>query len=100
MIRLPPISKLTDTLFPYTTLFRSKDSGVAKEISERLGSYTYAAQSKSRRVWEAFEGSVSVSDQRRPLMLPQELLLLSQDDVIVLRAGIPDRKRTRLNSSH
>src|SRR3546814_4970709 len=25
MIRLPPRSKLTDTLFPYTTLFRSSD---------------------------------------------------------------------------
>src|SRR3546814_4897596 len=27
MIRLPPRSTRTDTLFPYTTLFRSKDSG-------------------------------------------------------------------------
>src|SRR3546814_1473656 len=26
MIRLPPISTRTDTLFPYTTLFRSRDS--------------------------------------------------------------------------
>src|SRR3546814_577966 len=77
-------------------VFTPKDIGVAKEISERLGSYTYAAQSKSRRVWEAFEGSVSVSDQRRPLMLPQELLLLSQDDVIVLRAGIPPLRGKKL----
>src|SRR3546814_2373535 len=27
MIRRPPISKRTDTLFPYTTLFRSLDQG-------------------------------------------------------------------------
>lgn len=76
--------------------FTPKDNNVAKELSERLGNYTYAAHSKSRRVWEAFEGSVSTSDQRRPLMLPQELLLMSQDDVIVLRAGIPPLKGKKL----
>src|SRR3546814_17403394 len=30
MIRRPPISTRTDTLFPYTTLFRSKRNGEAK----------------------------------------------------------------------
>src|SRR3546814_20225295 len=29
MIRRPPISTRTDTLFPYTTLFRSRPAGVA-----------------------------------------------------------------------
>src|SRR3546814_19526666 len=29
MIRLPPSSTRTDTLFPYTTLFRSRDDGGA-----------------------------------------------------------------------
>src|SRR3546814_12959755 len=28
MIRRPPISTRTDTLFPYTTLFRSNDRGI------------------------------------------------------------------------
>src|SRR3546814_6748978 len=32
MIRRPPRSTRTDTLFPYTTLFRSADTGVAAEI--------------------------------------------------------------------
>jgi len=73
-------------------VFTPKHVDVAKELSERLGNYTYEAKSRSKRVWDAFEGSVSTSDQRRPLMLPQELLLLSQDDVIVLRAGIPPLK--------
>jgi len=77
-------------------VFTPKDIGVAKEISERLGNYTYAAKSRSKRIWDAFEGSVSTSDQRRPLMLPQELLLMSQDDVIVLRAGIPPLKGKKL----
>lgn len=77
-------------------VFTPKDNNVAKEISERLGAYTYAAKSRSKRVWDAFEGSVSTSDQRRPLMLPQELLLMSQEHVIVLRAGIPPLKGKKL----
>src|SRR3546814_4651628 len=34
MIRLAPISTRTDTLFPYTTLFRSKSSKVGMEWAE------------------------------------------------------------------
>src|SRR3546814_17971602 len=33
MIRLPPRSTRTDTLFPYTTLFRSEDGGEARHSS-------------------------------------------------------------------
>src|SRR3546814_2487309 len=36
MIRRPPRSTLTDTLFPYTTLFRSGDYGVFITSSEWL----------------------------------------------------------------
>src|SRR3546814_2475624 len=32
MIRRPPRSTRTDTLFPYTTLFRSHDGGVARAV--------------------------------------------------------------------
>src|SRR3546814_4221926 len=35
MVRLPPRSTLTDTLFPYTTLFRS--AGVWNILTERYG---------------------------------------------------------------
>jgi type IV secretion system protein VirD4 len=77
-------------------VFTPKHIDVAKEISERLGNYTYEAKSRSKRIWDAFEGSVSTSDQRRPLMLPQELLLLSQEKVIVLRAGIPPLKGAKI----
>src|SRR3546814_6491268 len=40
MIRRPPRSTRTDTLFPYTTLFRSHPDGDDKKIS----TYTQAAQ--------------------------------------------------------
>src|SRR3546814_4270970 len=35
MIRLPPRSTRTDTLFPYTTLFRSMQHGAAGEVGQR-----------------------------------------------------------------
>src|SRR3546814_8231123 len=40
MIRLPPTSTRTDTLFPYTTLFRSHDrlrAPLPRQLQERLG---------------------------------------------------------------
>src|SRR3546814_3379612 len=37
MIRRPPRSTLTDTLFPYTTLFRSLDLGGGDRIERRAG---------------------------------------------------------------
>src|SRR3546814_13092672 len=37
MIRRPPRSTRTDTLFPYTTLFRSRDARAAGEKSARTG---------------------------------------------------------------
>src|SRR3546814_11252229 len=37
MIRRPPRSTRTDTLFPYTTLFRSYRSGAANEVRHSRG---------------------------------------------------------------
>src|SRR3546814_15770492 len=37
MIRRPPISTRTDTLFPYTTLFRSVLVGVLSQLSAETG---------------------------------------------------------------
>src|SRR3546814_13634306 len=36
MIRLPPISTRTDTLFPYTTLFRSRGFSTATDLADYL----------------------------------------------------------------
>src|SRR3546814_5568971 len=36
MVRLPPISSRTDTLFPYTTLFRSRDAYASHDLVEGL----------------------------------------------------------------
>ena len=60
----------------------------AKKISEQLGSYTFKARSRSMGTWGGGGGSTSESEQRRPLMLPQEVELLPEDDLIVFRRGM------------
>src|SRR3546814_11360336 len=36
MLRRPPISTLTDTLFPYTTLFRSPEPDIPDELQQQI----------------------------------------------------------------
>lgn len=71
-------------------VFAPKDLKTAQDLSERLGAYTYAARSRSRpKGLGAGRRTVTVSDQRRPLMLPQELLQMPPTDLLVLKAGLP-----------
>lgn len=71
-------------------VFAPKELRVAQELSDRLGFYTYAGRSLSRpRGLGAGRRTLTVSDQRRALMLPQELMQLSDRDLIVLKAGVP-----------
>lgn len=78
-------------------VFTPKELKVAQDLSERLGYYTYGAHSKSR---PTFVGggrrTTTESDQRRALMLPQELMQMSKDALIVLRAGLPPVKARKI----
>lgn len=59
---------------------------MAQDLSERLGYWTYQGRSRSRP--SGLSGghrSISESDQRRALM-PQELIQMPADRLIVLRA--------------
>src|SRR5256886_13454051 len=80
MIRRPPRS----TLFPYTTLFRSKR---ARDASQ-----------------EAYQGGVialtDVLDADRQLLTAQDELAQTRADSARAAVGTLDRKSTRLNSSH
>jgi type IV secretion system protein VirD4 len=70
--------------------FAPKELKVAQDLSERLGSYTYAARATNRPAGlSSGRRSQTQSDQRRPLMLPQELIQMPPDRLIVLRAGLP-----------
>lgn len=71
-------------------VFAPQELKVAQDLSERLGYYTYSARSRSRPSGLA-QGrrSHTDSDQRRALMLPQELMQLPGDALLVLKAGLP-----------
>lgn len=71
-------------------VFAPKELKVAQELSERLGAYTYGAQSRSRpRALGLGRRTLTTSEQRRPLMLPQELLQLPPSVLMVFKAGAP-----------
>jgi type IV secretion system protein VirD4 len=70
--------------------FAPKELKVAQDLSERLGYWTYAGRSKSRPTLLSHgHRSTTESDQRRALMMPQELIAMPADRLIVLRAGMP-----------
>ncbi len=75
-------------------VFAPKDFPDAREISEELGYTTVKVKSWSRPVadWLTVKGrrgrSVNVSEQRRALLLPQEVKELGGDEAIVFYEGL------------
>src|SRR3546814_18314771 len=100
MIRRPPRSTRTDTLFPYTTLFRSI-TGV-DEQGQRLD-----ADATGKLVDRHRRGLVEDARKQRVMTA---LLKLGQEvddfdawdfiDFVDDKGAFTDRKSTRLNSSH
>src|SRR3546814_15021366 len=101
MIRRPPRSTRTDTLFPYTTLFRSQ-----REVLERPGD-AEAGPAPRRQIGDVLtvEGQAT---RGRPLGTGDDVeqrglaRAVGSDDGADLTARHVelDRKSTRLNSSH
>lgn len=70
-------------------VFAPKELKVARELSQRLGTYTFEGRARSRPVGlSPGARSMTVTDQPRPLMLPQELLQMPRDRLLVFRAGM------------
>src|SRR3546814_16908715 len=86
MIRRPPRSTRTDTLFPYTTLFRS--CFLAGEQQHTAGHRTEVGIGWQCGFTRAIESRVPVFVQHRPGIERLESWRTQ------------DRKSTRLNSSH
>src|SRR3546814_12746333 len=129
MIRRPPRSTRTDTLFPYTTLFRSAFPGSA-EIADPLRRTGFAVRRAGHRSGQQLEVILGLPGHARGKRQAAELaeivaqvefdidaaVALARDiDELVVdlvdreRIGRPaareqvaqrDRKSTRLNSSH
>jgi type IV secretion system protein VirD4 len=74
-------------------VFGADEYSDAREISEELGTITVKTRSVSKPAFDVFgkshrSRSVSVSEQRRPLMLPQEVQAMKNDEAIVFYEGI------------
>src|SRR3546814_7227065 len=109
MIRRPPRSTRTDTLFPYTTLFRSLDlpivqpepfiRGTALRLDRAIVGQQYALRTAfdDRGCNDAIGdiGERLGSEYHRDVLLAQRLQQFAD-----ARGEQRDRKSTRLNSSH
>src|SRR3546814_6248529 len=67
MIRRPPRSTRTDTLFPYTTLFRSQSHHGGHRRSDQIGIAQHAEINKKDRPGEGIGKVMSDSDCHRRL---------------------------------
>src|SRR3546814_5772125 len=108
MIRRPPRSTRTDTLFPYTTLFRSPRGGASAlfpnvhggRLSPDAIQYLLAKHVRTARAHCPSLRHKRVSPHVLRHTAAMELLKAGVDlSVIALWLG-QDRKSTRLNSSH
>src|SRR3546814_2313665 len=122
MIRRPPISTRTDTLFPYTTLFRSLRGRRGRRaaggdprlrlrrlagLRRRLAVLLHRGNGRALAVQS---GAADQHDLRGRVRAPAEpeagsgrerLRLAAAAELAVGQAGVAeDRKSTRLNSSH
>ncbi len=74
--------------------YAPKDFGEANELSQELGNTTVRVKSVSKPVASLFDRndrrgrSVNISEQRRALMLPQEIKELGRDREIVMYEGL------------
>src|SRR3546814_3100660 len=107
MIRLPPLSTRTDTLFPYTTLFRSY--GLVGHVREAAEGEVPAPLVTSGSI-----GVATCTWGQRPIRFAKRSWARPEVDLPALAAANQrtsawverlrrpkvDRKSTRLNSSH
>src|SRR3546814_5601205 len=111
MIRRPPRSTRTDTLFPYTTLFRSNDVGQhpvlggdrslhrVDEVGDQIGAaLVIGLDVGPARIYVLFRGR----DRIDPAGAHGHRRGEHDSGTVfhALSSSSPDRKSTRLNSSH
>src|SRR3546814_18387477 len=89
MIRRPPRSTRTDTLFPYTTLFRSTMTGEVVPITENTTQLTFDGMPVQEAAFKLTGVTKMYTDRK----------LAVNSHVRGTFAGRVDRKSTRLNSS-
>src|SRR3546814_10972795 len=115
MTRRPPMSTRTDTLFPYTTLFRSdEERGTAALVEpgeggvERFGGEKLAAARRAdaepvlclARARAPFVAKLGHRPALEPAQQLGAFVVAADRRVGEHRGAHRDRKSTRLNSSH
>src|SRR3546814_3188492 len=101
MLRRPPRSTRTDTLFPYTTLFRSRpavDRSGSKRVHPELAALDLAGAQTRQRLFRLLARDRHVAAGGIHVDLADRVLV--QASLTGQRADDVDRKSTRLNSSH
>src|SRR3546814_4255743 len=102
MIRPPPRSTRTDTLFPYTTLFRSL-RGLLRSFAAISGRACHAVDRGSRRAEPSVHSDAPrlPRDERSLRPCAARIVAVLCDDFFPIYYLLTlDRKSTRLNSSH
>src|SRR3546814_5646370 len=111
MRRRPPRSTRTDTLFPYTTLFRSAARGQRRELQRRLHDQRQRAFAADQQVGEVVYGRIlggvapdaddiaAAGDGDQPEHEVARRTVIHRVRAAGV-AGEADRKSTRLDSSH
>src|SRR3546814_9269007 len=105
MIRRPPRSTRTDTLFPYTTLFRSK-TGIRGKGGQMLKFAELETLPDTRHLHctgyldSGERVVVSFGPEHGALEQKQVELAMREAGDLFPRPKMIDRKSTRLNSSH
>src|SRR3546814_10996847 len=97
MIRRPPRSTRTDTLFPYTTLFRSMIRSGAPDAAAAVMLGGIRKMPKDMVLWTGLGDALAQHDGG--VVSPASLFAFRR--AMALAPKHPgDRKSTRLNSSH
>src|SRR3546814_14270062 len=94
MIRRPPRSTRTDTLFPYTTLFRSLEVAAAGGHNLLMQGPPGAGKTLLARALPGLLAPLAASEAIEVSKVYSVAGLLSREHPLL------DRKSTRLNSSH
>ncbi len=75
--------------FECQIMYPTRINDDAKEYSDMLGYETYKSRSTNRGTGQLISNSTSISDQKRALLLPQEIMVMPTTDCIVRLTGVP-----------
>src|SRR3546814_15098282 len=99
MIRRPPRSTRTDTLFPYTTLFRSQAGAAPQNVQAAAPDQSWAGRDlPDYRVASSRAAAASAESLGSGTLAAAPMASASFSAPSA--PATPDRKSTRLNSSH